>query len=134
MVADSFSLPVVLVVNQKMVPAPLLHSTETIEPVVIPEPARWLEDANERIAPRAIWAVQHGCQRLAFVPNDTDTVTRLPRFIHMLVNGGRRNLWVEFGTAENRRLLPMHDMAERMGGPLCRALVKGSRTHWKRRH
>ena len=45
------------------VPAPL-HSTEPTEPVVIPEPAIWLEDADERIVPHAIWAVQHGHQSL----------------------------------------------------------------------
>ena len=67
------------------VPAPL-HSTELTEPVVIPEPAIWLEDADERIVPRAIWAVQHGYQSLVVVPDGTDTVMRLLHFIHMLAH------------------------------------------------
>ena len=66
----------VMVVNQEQVPAPL-HSTESTEPVMIPEPAKLLKDADERFVPRAIWAVQHGCQRLVVMLNDTDTVLRI---------------------------------------------------------
>ena len=43
---------------------------------MIPEPAL-LKDADQRIGPHAIWAVQHGCQRLVVMLNDTDTVMRL---------------------------------------------------------
>ena len=67
------------------VPAPI-HSTEPTEAVVIPEPAIWLEDADERIVPHAIWAVQHGYQSLVVVPDDTDTDMRLLHFIHMLAH------------------------------------------------
>ena len=86
-VAHSLSVPVVLsgiIVNQEQVPAPL-HSTEPTEPVVIPEPAIWLEDADEKIVPHAIWAVKHGYQRPVLVPDDTDPVMRLLHVIHTLV-------------------------------------------------
>ena len=65
-----------MVVKQEQVPAPLLR-TDPTEPVVIPESARRLEDADERSVPHAIWAVQHGYQRPVTVPDDTDTVMRL---------------------------------------------------------
>ena len=42
----------------------------------------------------------------------------------MLIRDGLKELWVEFGTGEKRRLLPLHRMAERMGEPLCRVKVK----------
>jgi len=48
-----------MVVNQEYVRA-LLKSTETTDPIVIPELAAWLEDTYERIVPHANWAVQHG--------------------------------------------------------------------------
>ena len=83
MVAHSLSVRVVLsgmVVNQEQVPAPL-HSTNPIEPVVIPGPARWLEDAYERIVPHAIWAVQHGYQRLVVVP-DSHRHSHAPTALH----------------------------------------------------
>ena len=92
--------------------------------VIIPELAGWLEEADERIVPHATWAVDHGCQRLVVLSNDTDTVTRLLRFIHMLIRDGLKELWVEFGTGEKRRLLPLHRMAERMGEPLCHVTGK----------
>ena len=81
MAAHRLSVSVVLsgmVVNEEQVPA-LLHRAERTEPVVIPELAGWLEEADERIVPHAIWAVDHGCQRLVVLSNDTDTdtVTRL---------------------------------------------------------
>ena len=67
------------------VPAPL-HSKEPTEPVVIPEPAIWLEDADERIVSHVIWAVQHGCQSLVVMPDGTDTVMRLLHFIRILAH------------------------------------------------
>ena len=42
-----------MVVNQEQVPA-TLHSTESTDPIVIPEPAKLLKDADERIVPHAI--------------------------------------------------------------------------------
>ena len=66
------------------VPVPL-HSTESTEPIVILEPAKLLKDADERIVPRAIWAVLHGRQRLVVMLNDTDTFIRLLHFTHTLV-------------------------------------------------
>jgi len=58
-----------LVVNQEQVPAHI-HNRVSTEPIVIPEPAKLLKDADERIVPHAIWAVQHGCQRLVVMSND----------------------------------------------------------------
>ena len=81
----------VMVVNREQVPAPL-HSTESIEPIVIPDPTKLLKDADERIVPHAIWAVQHGCQRLVIMLNDTDTVMRLLHFTHTLVRDNLKNL------------------------------------------
>jgi len=45
-----------MAVNPEHVPASL-NITEPTEPIVIPELARWLEEANERIVPHDIWAV-----------------------------------------------------------------------------
>ena len=56
--------------------------------------------------------------------NDTDGVTHLLRFAHMLVRDGLKELWLEFGIDEKRRLLPLHRMADKMGEPLCHVVVK----------
>ena len=42
--------------NQEQVQAPL-YNTESTEPIVIPKHATLLKDADEKIVPRAIWAV-----------------------------------------------------------------------------
>ena len=73
-----------MIVNQEEVPGPL-HSTELTEPIVIPEPTK-------RIMPHVIWTVQHGCQRLGVMSNDTDTVMRLLHFTHTLVCDNLKNL------------------------------------------
>ena len=73
-----------MIVNKEQVPAPL-HITESTESIVIPEPVTLLNDADETIVPHAIWEVQHGCQRLDVMLNDTDTVVRLLHFTHTLV-------------------------------------------------
>ena len=80
-----------MVVNQEQVPAPL-HSTESTANSDFPEPAKLLKDADERIVPDAIWVVQHGCQRLVVMLNDTDTVLRLLHFIQTLVRCNLKNL------------------------------------------
>ena len=80
-----------MVVNQEQVPA-ALHSTESTANSDFPEPAKVLKDADERIVPHAIWAVQHGCQRLVVMLNDTDTGMRLLHLTHTLVRGNLKNV------------------------------------------
>ena len=82
----------VMVVNREQVLVPPPHSTEPTKAIVIPEPAKLLKDADERIVPHAIWEVQHGCQRLLVMLNETDTVMRLLHFTHTLVRENLKNL------------------------------------------
>ena len=89
-VVHNLSVPLVVNgkgANQEHVPAPL-HSTETTEPIVIPEPARRLEKANDWVVPHPTWAVEDGCQHLVVVTNNIATVICLPRFTYMLVHDG----------------------------------------------
>ena len=69
-----------------------IHSTESTANCDFPEPANLLKDTDERIVPHAIWAVQHGCQRLVVMLNDTDTGMRLLHFTHALVRDNLKNL------------------------------------------
>ena len=82
-----------MVVNQEQVPA-VLYSPAS-EPVAIPELMSWQEEADERIVPHAIWAVQQGCQRLVVVRNVTDSVVRLLYSTHCLQHNGLKELWIE---------------------------------------
>ena len=78
-----------MVVNQEQILAHI-HNRESTEPIVIPEPAKLLKDADERIVPNAISAVQHGCQRLVVMSNDTDKIMRILHFTHTLVRDNLR--------------------------------------------
>ena len=44
--------------------------------------------------------------------------------VHSLQRNGRKEIWIEFGTGEKRRFLPLHIIADQMGEPLCRVLFK----------
>lgn len=58
------------------------------------------------------------------VSNDTDVVARLLRYVHSLRCKGLQECWVEYSTGERRRLIPLHNLAEKMGYSLCQVLVK----------
>ena len=60
--------------------------------------ANFLKDADERIVRYAIWTVQHGCQRLVVMLNDTDTVMRLLHFTHTLVRDNQKKIYVEWAS------------------------------------
>ena len=111
-----------MVVIQEQVPA-VIYSSET-EPVEIPELISWQEEADERIVPDAFWAVHQGCERLVVISNDTDSIVRLLHSAHSLQRNELKEIWIEFGTGEKRRLLPLHIIADQMGEPLCRVPFK----------
>ena len=83
-----------------------------------------VEEADDRLLLHCAWEVAQGCERLLVISNDTDTVVRLLHFIIKWQDHGLQELWVEFGSGERRRHLPLHLLAERMGPSLCQVLVK----------
>ena len=70
------------------------------------------------------WEVNRGSKHLLVISNDTDTVVRLLRFIPQWREMGLLELWIEFGSEEQRRHIPLHILARKLGDVLCRELVK----------
>ena len=70
------------------------------------------------------WEVDHGNSHLLVISNDTDTIARLLRFIHRLRERGIQQLWVEFGTGERKRHIPLHVLADKLGVELSRVILK----------
>jgi hypothetical protein len=68
--------------------------------------------------------VGQGCKRLLVISNDTDTVVRLLHFVRYWQDLGLQELWVEFGSGDRRRHLPIHTLANKMGSNLCKILLK----------
>ena len=77
-----------------------------------------------RLVLHCAWEVARGCERLMVISNDTDTVVRLLRFITKWREHGLRELWVQFGSGERKRHLPLHIVAEKLGQDMCKVLVK----------
>ena len=68
--------------------------------------------------------VHPGNSHLLVISNDTDTIARLLRFIHRLRERGLQQLWVEFGTGERKRHIPLHVLADKLGVELSRVILK----------
>ena len=83
-----------------------------------------VEEADDRIMIHCEWKVNCGSKRLLVISNDTDTVARLLRFIPQWREMGLLELWIEFGSGEHRRHIPLHILARKLGDVLCRELVK----------
>ena len=83
-----------------------------------------MEEADDRLLLHCAWEVSCGCKRLLVISNDTDTVVRLLRFITDCREHGLHELWVEFGSGERRRHLPLHILAQKLGHRMCKVLFK----------
>lgn len=83
-----------------------------------------LEEADDRIVMHCAWKVDRGSSRLLVVSNDTDTVARLLRYVAHFRKRGLQELWVEVGTDEIRRHIPLHIHAEKLEEGLCKVIVK----------
>lgn len=116
------------VTDEGVVPAEFLPSGRPTSPSETKETIEALtcdaEEADDRIIMHCAWEVDQGSSRLLVVSNDTDTVTRLLHFIHHLQKKGLRELWVEFGTGERRRYIPIHTLADKLGEGLSKVIVK----------
>ena len=126
-------LPVVLsgcITDEEVVPAQLLcagrsstpPSAETCE--FIEALTCRVEEADDRLVLHCAWEVDRGSSRLLVISNDTDTIVYLLRFISQMRERGLQELWVEFGSGEHRRYIPLHVLADKLGVGLCRVIVK----------
>ena len=85
----------------------------------------WLEEADERLILHVGWAVEEKkCERGVVISNDTDTFALLLYYLPYLKQKGLKELWQKFGTGEKRRLIPLHDILEKMGESFCKVVLK----------
>jgi len=109
------------VVDDEVIPAELIDSTLS-QP--LDALTSCVEEADDRLLLHCAWEVSCGCKRLLVISNDTDTVVRLLRFITDWREHGLHELWVEFGSGERRRHLPLHILAQKLGHEMCKVLLK----------
>lgn len=118
------------VTDEEIVPAQLLHAgrspaqtfpecSEIVEALTCN-----VEEADDRLVRHCAWEVDHETRRLLVISNDTDTIVRLLYFIPQFREKGLQEMWVEYGTGERRRHLPLHILADKLGTPMSKVIVK----------
>ncbi|KAL8619946.1 hypothetical protein ACOMHN_015228 [Nucella lapillus] len=91
----------------------------------IPDLHSWIEEADARLVVHVEWAVcVKQCKRLIVVSNDTDTFALLLHYTSLFHALGLKEIWQQYGTSENRRMLPLHQAVSRLGAPLAKSLIK----------
>ena len=70
------------------------------------------------------WNVERGCERIIVLSNDTNTVVLILRHITAFFKKGPQEMWVEFGTREHRRKIPLHCLHAKLGEHFCNILLK----------
>ena len=122
-------IPVVLSsceIDDEILPATVVEDTLAVHPVPqIPSSfgAR-IEEEDGKIILHCAWEGPLGTTRLVVVSNDTDTVVTLLRHIDIWAALGLKELWVQIGTGEKRRFLPLHAMLLKLRRDICRILIK----------
>ena len=66
----------------------------------------------------------NGAQNFLMVSNDTDTVARFMYHFGTLKSKGIKSLWIQYGTGENLRYLPIHKIHNILGDSMCRSILK----------
>ena len=84
----------------------------------------WGEEADIRLLSHIDWSVEKGCERIIVLSNDTDTVVQILRHITAFFEKGLQEMWVEFGTGEHRREIPLHCLHAKLGEHFCNILLK----------
>ncbi len=102
----------------------LAKLVENINVSIIPELSNWQKEADCRIISHIEWSVGRGCQRAVIISNDTDSVALILRYVHHFIANDLLELWVQLGTGDRRRMIPLHIISPKLGRPFCLPLLK----------
>lgn len=92
--------------------------------VDVPSCSNSQEEADGRLICHIAWSVNRGCERILVISNDTDSIALILRYMTLLKANGLKELWVEYGTGEHRRKIPLHTLHDRLGKDICNVLIK----------
>ena len=81
------------------------------------------EEADTRMFVHARYAVIEGARRITLKVNDTDILVIAIAMFPLLQLDGLQELWVDFGSSSNRKLIPVHLIATSLGQERCDALL-----------
>ena len=110
-----------VIVNGEVLPAQRFTNGEAHS---LMELKNSIEEADYRLVPHVNWAAQHNTKKVVLLSNDTDVIAIMLQYIETFKSNGLSELWIQFGTGEKQRLLPLHTLQKRLGPDLSRVLVK----------
>ena len=85
----------------------------------------WIEEADARLILHIDWAVRtQGCKRAVIISNDADTMATILRYMYHFCQHGLKELWQQYGTGEKRRMIPLHNVADKLGFDMSRIIIK----------
>jgi hypothetical protein len=83
-----------------------------------------IEEADCHIVPHIEYTILQNTKRVVVLSNDTDIVLLILRYIYYFQSKGLDELWIRFGTGQKRRLIPIHELAKKLGPHLCSVYIK----------
>ena len=81
-----------------------------------------IEEADMRLMPHMLHAVQDGAKRVVCLSNDTDVIVLSLHHFPTLRQNGLQELWIRAGIGDTTRYLPIHTLAMKMGRQMCSML------------
>ena len=89
------------------------------------EPNNWIEEADNKVVGHIKYAitVQKGT-RIITLSNDTDTFIVLLSYMEEFSSMGLKELWIQYGTGDHRRMIPVHEAYNVSGPALSKAIMK----------
>ena len=107
-----------VIVNGELVPA-MIGITE------IPELNNLIEEADGKLPVHVEYAIRtQKFRRVIVLSNDTDSVMYLLRHTPYFMSCGCIELWVQYGTGDNQRMKPLHELSLKLGPERSKVLVK----------
>ena len=82
-----------------------------------------IEEADARIIPHALHAVNCGATRVVLLSNDTDVMVLALHFWNIFKGHGLKELWIRAGVGNTTRYIPLHSLADRLGTQICKVLI-----------
>ena len=84
----------------------------------------WDAEADDRVILHVDWAIKSGAWRVVVLSNDSDTLIMLLHFMNRFMNSGSEELWLQYRTGENQRIIPLHLWFVELGVDWCKVLIK----------
>lgn len=91
--------------------------------VTLPDLDIEIEEADVRMIPHAVHAVNSGASRVVLLSNDTDVMVLGLHYWNILKGHGLKELWFRAGVGNTTRYIPLHTLGDRMGTQACKVLI-----------